>query len=384
MKHVKNRLLLVISGFIILTMVNLACSKSNSNNTPPVPVSPTITSFTPASAKSGETVTITGTNFTGATSVSFGGTAASSFTVVNATTITAVVGTGASGDVKVVTAAGPATKSGFTLTAPQIDGYDNSNQVAKDSLRAHWSFDVSNNEDISGKAPEKAVGTSFTPGMIGQALKLTSGYLVYPVIPALGTADTLQSYTLSLWVNSPATSSAMSSFFQMTGEVFPDIWGQIEIAANTHWGHGGDTLVLNTRFTQIDGTSPYVHAFNWDLDPLANAAWTFHGANQWSLLTVSYNQFNDSLTVYGNGVEIAAKKTGVVAAPATFILQQPIRALIGTFAFSEDGFANAPSATGPTWAGHGITASIDDIRMFNAALNPAQIKALYDLGKAGR
>ena len=83
-------------------------------------------------------------------------------------------------------------------------------------------------------------------------------------------------------------------------------------------------------------------------------------------------------------MEIAAKKTGVVTAPATFILQQPIRALIGTFAFSEDGFANAPSATGPTWAGHGISASIDDIRMFNAALNPAQIKALYDLGKAGR
>ena len=36
------------------------------------------------------------------------------------------------------------------------------------------------------------------------------------------------------------------------------------------------------------------------------------------------------------------------------------------------------------WAGHGISASIDDIRMFNAALSASQIKALYDLGKAGR
>ena len=384
MKHVKNRLLIIMSGFIVIIMVNFACSKSNSNSTPPVPIAPTITSFTPTSAKSGETVTITGTSFAGATSVSFGGTAATSFTVVSATSITAVVGTGATGDVKVVTPGGPATKSGFTLTAPSIDGYDNSNQVGKDSLKAHWSFDLSNNEDISGKAPEKAVGASLTPGVIGQALKLTSGYLVYPVIPALSGADTLPSYTLSLWVNSPASSSAMSSFFQMTGEVFPDIWGQIEIAANTHWGHGWDTLVLNTRFTQIDGTSPYVHAFNWDLDPLANAAWTFHGANKWSLLTVTYNQFNDSLTVYGNGAEIGARKTGVVTAPATFILQQPIRPLIGTFAYNDDGFSNSVSASARTWAGHGISASIDDIRVFNAALSAAQIKALYDLGQAGR
>lgn len=129
----------------------------------------------------------------------------------------------------------------------------------------------------------------------------------------------------------------------------------------------------------IDGTSPYVHAFNWDLDSLANAAWTFHGANSWSLLTVSYNQFNDSLTVYGNGAEIGAKKTGVVVSPATFILQQPIRALIGTFAYHDDGFANAPNAVDRPWAGHGISASIDDIRMFNAALSASQFKALYDL-----
>ena len=75
----------------------------------------TVTSFTPTSASQGATITITGTNFTGATAVSFGGVAAASFTVVSATTITAVVGTGASGSVNVTTACGTATISGFTL-----------------------------------------------------------------------------------------------------------------------------------------------------------------------------------------------------------------------------------------------------------------------------
>ena len=79
---------------------------------------PTITSFSPTSGKTGQVVTITGTNFTGATAVSFGGTAATSFTVVSPTTITAVVGTGKTGNVRVVTANGAITKSGFTYLAP--------------------------------------------------------------------------------------------------------------------------------------------------------------------------------------------------------------------------------------------------------------------------
>jgi hypothetical protein len=75
---------------------------------------PTIASFSPTSAGTGQTVTITGTNFTGATGVSFGGTAATSFTVVSATSITAVVGAGATGNVRVTTANGNVNRGGFT------------------------------------------------------------------------------------------------------------------------------------------------------------------------------------------------------------------------------------------------------------------------------
>ena len=79
---------------------------------------PTITSFTPTTGGSGETITITGTNFIGTTSVTFGGTEATSFTVVSATSITAVVASGTTGVIVVTTTAGSATSSGifiFTL-----------------------------------------------------------------------------------------------------------------------------------------------------------------------------------------------------------------------------------------------------------------------------
>ena len=70
-------------------------------------VAPTVTSVSPTSGAGGATVTITGTNFTGATAVSFGGTAAASFTVNSATQITATAPTGTGTvDVRVTTAAG--------------------------------------------------------------------------------------------------------------------------------------------------------------------------------------------------------------------------------------------------------------------------------------
>jgi hypothetical protein len=83
---------------------------------------PTISTFAPIAASSGATVTITGTNFTGATQVRFGGVDAASFVVNSPTQITATVGTGASGNVSVTTLGGTATQPGFTwqLGAPVI------------------------------------------------------------------------------------------------------------------------------------------------------------------------------------------------------------------------------------------------------------------------
>jgi hypothetical protein len=74
-----------------------------------------ITSFSPTSGGSGASAVITGINLTGATTVSFGGTAAQSFTVNSATQITAIVGSGSSGVVGVTTPSG-ATSSTSSLT----------------------------------------------------------------------------------------------------------------------------------------------------------------------------------------------------------------------------------------------------------------------------
>jgi hypothetical protein len=81
-----------------------------------------ITSFTPTSAAQGNVVTINGMNFSGAFHVSFGGVAASSFTVISNTQIRATVGSGSSGNIEVMTVQdGSALKGGFNyLGVPNV------------------------------------------------------------------------------------------------------------------------------------------------------------------------------------------------------------------------------------------------------------------------
>lgn len=60
-------------------------------------------------------MTVTGTGFTGATSVTFGGTAVISFTVVNATTITCVTPARAAGPASVLVTTPGGTNAANTL-----------------------------------------------------------------------------------------------------------------------------------------------------------------------------------------------------------------------------------------------------------------------------
>lgn len=100
------------------TLTGMTLTGSSSNWVKSHAMRPSITSFTPASAGAGQNVTIRGTNLTDAREVSFGGIAASSFLVSDDSLITATVGTGATGNVSVITYAGTAVKAGFTIIPP--------------------------------------------------------------------------------------------------------------------------------------------------------------------------------------------------------------------------------------------------------------------------
>jgi IPT/TIG domain-containing protein len=88
---------------------------------PPPPSPPSISAFAPASGPPGTSVTITGTNLSGTTGVTFGG-ASATFSIDSPTQITAAVPQNAvSGHISVTTGAGTAVSSAvFTVTTPPL------------------------------------------------------------------------------------------------------------------------------------------------------------------------------------------------------------------------------------------------------------------------
>jgi hypothetical protein len=125
----------LLAATLLLAMV--ACGSAASNSNPPPPAIPTISSFAPTSGVAGTAVVITGTNFTGATAVTFNGKAAASFSVDSATQITATVANNTTtGKILVGTPGGTASSAtNFTiLNAPTITSFNPTSGTAGTSV----------------------------------------------------------------------------------------------------------------------------------------------------------------------------------------------------------------------------------------------------------
>ncbi len=81
---------------------------------------PTVLNFSPVNAVTGTIVTIVGHHFDGTTGVEFGGVPAATYSIVNADTILATVGTGASGSVGVSNQYGTNRLAGFFFYGPPV------------------------------------------------------------------------------------------------------------------------------------------------------------------------------------------------------------------------------------------------------------------------
>ncbi|GAA4032866.1 hypothetical protein GCM10022409_16440 [Hymenobacter glaciei] len=176
---------------------------------------PTIASFTPTSGLANGTVTVTvmGTDFTGATAVTLNGVAITGFTVVNATTITFTVPAGAtSGTIAVTTPAGTATSTASFIVTPTITALSPNAQV------------------VGGSALTLTItGTNFTPAStvnfnnVSYTSTSATATTIVVTIPA-SVLNTLGAYPVSVTtaggtsnvftftVSNPSTAGAYENF----------------------------------------------------------------------------------------------------------------------------------------------------------------------------
>ncbi len=164
---------------------------------------PTISGFSPNSGPVGTSVTINGSNFTGATSVKFNGASATTYTVNSGSKITATVPSGATtGKISVTAPGGTATSSGtFTVTssaAPKITSFSPTSGPVGTSVTI-------NGSNLTGATSVKFNGASATTYTVNSASKITA------TVPTGATTGKIS-------VTTPGGTASSSNSFTVTGK----------------------------------------------------------------------------------------------------------------------------------------------------------------------
>lgn len=263
---------------------------------------------------------------------------------------------------------------------PPIGGYYSADEVGAANLLAYWPLNGNGNESKSSTAPEETQGVSWVTGPKGQAASLNAGYLAYPTISAL--SSTLPSFSISAWIKVQNNGSTGSVFFTLTR---PNEWaGNVNFMAETGWQPAtSDSLTVKGLIVSDNnlGWQDTRNTIKSSPEDIADG----HVPNpnkiggQWAAAVLTWDGTTRLFKVYVNGVKVSNPKWELRGAEDSMPLafKTPTRAIIGAFETYVDG------TTTDTW-NQPMTGQIDEIRVWNKALVPSDINALYELEKAGR
>ncbi len=265
---------------------------------------------------------------------------------------------------------------------PIAGGFTSSDQIAPTNLLAYWNFDANNNEVKSNTAPLKSVNNSSIPGVKGQALNLNVGYLVYPTINALSSANAISSCSVSLWVKIANNGSTFSEFFTLARDTTKETdWLTIlnvgfetgQSTANTFldlhsWigtypagvRNGGDNIndygTVGTDYQQVPKTSNWIH------------------------YVMRYDAPSENIDLYANNVRVSNNNFRHRTGLGPIVSPTPTQVILGAFSTAATGFSHSGDQG---WQAP-LTGSMDEVRVYNKALSDGEISALYQLGKQGR
>jgi hypothetical protein len=256
--------------------------------------------------------------------------------------------------------------------AGKIDGYDSSGQIFPDNLIAYWSFDDTKAERFTGNNPTMSLNDAFVAnGVRGKALSLDSGYLYYGMQFPQFKTDEIKSFSISMWTKIKNNGSKRTMLFQLAR---PGIFnGNLNIALNTNQypASNDSTLRLQPTFSTVNS------ATGGSLQDNLNTQIDKFNLNEWLHIVLTYDITTGVFNNWING-----RKVGQFPNRGTtniFKSWEPNEVIIGANYNSIPGkIVNTDVNFAP------MRGQIDEIRFFDVPLPDAHIKALYNLGLAGK
>ncbi len=258
--------------------------------------------------------------------------------------------------------------------AGKIDGYSSSDEIYPDNLVAYWSFDADAKETKSGTAPTSVANNTLIDGGVkGKALSLNNGYLYYATQFNAFKTGALKSFTISTWVQILNNGSTKTMLFQLArpGMLNGNIDFILETNANP--ATNTDKLIVHPYFTTVDG-GRQDNINNYGAVNLSPKI----GTNKWTNIILTYDGSTGVFNIWADGIKIGNypnRGTG----NSLFKSWEPNEVIIGGNYNVIPGKAVNTDASFAAMKGN-----IDEIRVFNTALPDAHIKALFNLGLAGK
>src|SRR5439155_8207600 len=346
-------------------------------------IPPTITSFTPGSGPAGASVTINGTNFIGATAVSFNGTAAT-YTVTSSTAIQTAVPTGAtSGPIIVVTPGGTATSAtnfavvspptiaGFTPTSgPEgasvtINGTNCNGATAVTFNGTAANFSVTSDTTIQTAVPSGATTGPISVTTPGGTASSASNFTVLALPTITSFTPTSGAVGISVTINGTNLSGTTSVNFNGSPAAFSatsdtTIQAAVPIGATT--GPLSVTTPAGTATSAGTFTvAPTITSFTPTSGPVGTIV-TMNGLNFAGTTAVKFNGIAAAFSVDSATMIHATAPTGATTGPLSVTTDA------GT-ATSAGNFTMAPSITSftPTSGAVGITVTINGTNFTGAS-----------------
>jgi|GEM_PF-2041358 len=291
-----------------------------------------ITDIQPLAAASGQSVSIYGEHFVNVTSVTFGGVPAASVTASSNGYITAVVGKGASGDVKVSTKKASSTFAGFTYIPPpnilsflpanavkddtvtiKGTGFDWANKVFFNNIEAK--FRLVSKSEIRAVVPYgNATGNIIVKSDFNGADTTATVFKLKPVIKSLNNKDGCYNSTVVISGIGffDVKSVTLDGNAVLSFNVSNSYWNDDEISIQLGEGNKEGKLVI----TMKNGLTVVYNGFKYHFTPLITSFAPATGSPG-TLVTITGNNF--STVAAENFVYFGAVKARVVTATANSI-----------------------------------------------------------------
>lgn len=248
------------------------------------------------------------------------------------------------------------------------------------ALKSFWAFENNTTDEGENKLTPTSANLSYVAGVKGQAIKIGAGS--YLLLKAVGdtvrypnkfvslSADTLRnlgSYTISFWMNAVGPVDSAQGLFAISHKT--EFWGNLEIFLET-WNNETDPSEIFLKIHMYNDSKAPANGEQWNELKIPGIL------NKWSHIVVTYNAENSQFSVFANGQPTSITNKVLDEGKYGKIKFEEFNGMVlGSFAFQ-----TTPSLTnhGPEpWAKKSFNGALDQFRLYNQALTPAEINQLF-------